>query len=156
LNVVAITLPPLRERKEDLTVLVDHFVDRYCGEVKRPRLAIDSAALELLASHDWPGNVRELQNVIERACVLSPGPAISPSDLPAEVRKPPSTFDEASGEAATPIDPELSLAEATELFRRARIGAALAAVGGNQSAAARQLGLPRSNLSRLMKRLGLR
>ncbi len=154
LNVVAITLPPLRERRDDLTALVEHFRDQYCREVVRPRLAIEPEAMALLQAYQWPGNVRELQNAMERAVVLSAGPTIAVADLPAEIRQVPGV----SGSPASflEIDSALPLAEAITAFKRARVRQALEEAGGNQSQAAKRLGLPPSNLSRLLRTLSLR
>jgi Nif-specific regulatory protein len=155
LNVVSLTLPPLRDRQEDIAMLTRHFVDRSCREVNRAPMKIERAALECLQAYAWPGNIRELQNAIERAVVLTPGPEITVADLPAEVRKQPT--DNASTAARIEgIDDTLSLAEAINVFTRVRIRKALEAVGHNQTEAAKRLSLPQSNLSRLMKRLGLR
>jgi Nif-specific regulatory protein len=155
LNVVSLTLPSLRDRKEDIPLLVQHFLRQYCQEVKRFSLEIERAALELLQVYPWPGNVRELQNVIERAVVLAPGPQVTAADLPAEVRQQ-VRISNGIPVPSSGIDEALPLAEATEAFRCARIRQVLADTGGNQAEAARRLGLPQSNLSRLMKRLGLR
>lgn len=81
LNVIPITLPPLRERKEDIPLLVELFVQKYRLEVKKPGMRFTPAALEVLGEYDWPGNIRELENVIERAVVLSTGEEIQPEDL---------------------------------------------------------------------------
>jgi len=155
LGVIVITLPPLRDRPEDLPVLLEHFIERYCHELKRPRLEIDQAAKELLLAYPWPGNVRELQNVIERAVVLSPGPTITLADLPTEMRQhAPGPEDPLSQPQA--VATTLSFTEAVEAFKRARIRQVLETVAGNQTKAAHLLGLSRPNLSRLMKSLGLR
>jgi two-component system, NtrC family, response regulator AtoC len=81
LNVIPLTLPPLRERKEDIPLLVELFVQKYRLEVKKPGMRFTPAALEVLGEYDWPGNIRELENVIERAVVLSTGEEIQPEDL---------------------------------------------------------------------------
>jgi DNA-binding NtrC family response regulator len=155
LNVVSISLPPLRDRQEEIPALIEHFTARYCNEMKRPLLAIDPGAMEMLRTYRWPGNVRELQNVIERAVVLSPGPAITGADFPLELRAQGSENGELALHGQT-IDPALPLAAAMEAFKRIRVRQALEAVNGNQTKAAQVLGLPRPNLSRLMKQLGLR
>jgi transcriptional regulator with GAF, ATPase, and Fis domain len=155
LNVVSVTLPPLRDRKEDLPEFVNHFLALYSHEFKRAPLGIAPAALECLQSYSWPGNVRELQNTIERAVVLSRGPHITPADLPPEVRCRPHSRDGALLEHQE-LDKKLPLAEATEAFQRACIRQALTATAGNQTEAAKELGLSQSDLSRRMKRLGLR
>ncbi len=155
LNVVSLTLPPLRDRREDIAMLTRHFVERSCREVNRAPMGIERAVSECLQAYSWPGNVRELQNAIERAVVLAPGPEITVADLPAEVRK--QLTDTANTAAQVEeIDDALSLAEAINVFTRVRIRKALEAVGHNQTEAAKRLSLPQSNLSRLMKRLGLR
>ncbi len=82
LYVIPLRLPPLRERREDIPLLAEHFVSRLCRGMSRPPAVIDPAALELLSVYDWPGNVRELENVLERAIVLSEGGRITPADLP--------------------------------------------------------------------------
>jgi DNA-binding NtrC family response regulator len=82
LNVIAITAPPLRVRREDIPLLVDHFLGLYCAKNGRPRLHPTRGALQRLADYAWPGNVRELENVIERAVVLSRSDALAESDLP--------------------------------------------------------------------------
>ncbi|MBM4256509.1 MAG: sigma-54-dependent Fis family transcriptional regulator [Deltaproteobacteria bacterium] len=155
LNVVPITLPPLRERSEDLPALIEHCTARYCDEMKRPRLMIDTAAMAALQQYAWPGNVRELQNIIERATVLSQGPVLSVADLPGELRQQ-SVSPLATLESYQPTRQFASLAEAIETVKREQIQLALDENGGNQTKAARRLGLPRPNLSRLMKQLGLR
>ena len=154
LNVVSITLPPLRARKEDIPALVQHFIERFCREVKHPGLGIDPSAMDSLISYDWPGNVRELQNVIERAVVLCAGPVITGADFPGEIHQ--RSAD--SGEEAEEVQVRevMPMAEATERFKRALIRKALDAADGNQADAAKALGLQRSNLSRLMKSLGMR
>jgi len=155
LNVVSLTLPPLRDRREDIPLLAHHFVNRFCREVNRAPMAIERTALECLHAYSWPGNVRELQNAIERAVVLSPGPEMTLADLPVEVRKQPlqQTHVTTPGED---IDDTLPLSDAIEAFTRLRVRQALQIAGHNQTEAAKRLGVPQSNLSRLMKRLGLR
>jgi Nif-specific regulatory protein len=154
LNVVSITLPPLRDRHDDIPLLVRHFVDHYCREVNRPPMEVAAEAMQRFQTYLWPGNVRELQNTIERAVVLSPGFEISLPDLPVEMRK---RDDLKESAQANVVDEEtLPLSVAIDAFVRERIRKALQAARGSQTEAARQLGLPQSNLSRLMKRLGLR
>jgi DNA-binding NtrC family response regulator len=81
LNVVTITLPALRERREDIPLLVKHFVDRYANELGKPIRQVDPATLELLSNHPWPGNIRELANTIERAVLMAEGERIRTGDL---------------------------------------------------------------------------
>jgi DNA-binding NtrC family response regulator len=100
LNVIAITAPPLRARREDIPLLVDHFLGLYCAKNGRPRLHPTRGALERLMDYAWPGNVRELENVIERAVVLSRNETMSESDLPDHIAT-------ASPSAATPLTFEI-------------------------------------------------
>jgi two-component system response regulator HydG len=81
LNVVNLHIPPLRERKEDIPLLVEHFLERYNTRLRKKILGVSPEALDLLLRHDWPGNVRELENTIERLVVLSNGPHIEPAEL---------------------------------------------------------------------------
>ena len=89
LHVISIELPPLRDRREDIPLLVQHFLEKYAEENGRPPLELAPDALELLMEYDWPGNVRELENVIERAVVLSTGSRIAADRIPDNVRKAP-------------------------------------------------------------------
>ena len=158
LNVVSLTLPPLRERPEDIAVLVNYFIERYSREVKRIRMDIDQDALEALQAYPWPGNVRELENAIERAVVLSPGTDITLADLPTEVRysHPLSTSDGNGGTQQFTIDEVRPMAEAVDAYQRALILKAFEVTNDSQTKAAKLLGLPQPSLSRMMKRLRLR
>src|SRR6476660_2091943 len=82
LNVIAVTAPPLRARREDIPLLVDHFLGTYCAKNNRARLSVSRAVMQLLGDYPWPGNVRELENVIERAVVLCRGDTLTTDDLP--------------------------------------------------------------------------
>jgi formate hydrogenlyase transcriptional activator len=143
LNVFPLTLPPLRERPDDIPRLVRHFTHRFAGRMGRRIENIPVSAMEALVGYDWPGNVRELQNVIERAVILSPGPTLdlSPDDLMP---------------AATPLPARTVAAVMTADAERKRILAALRdsgwRVGGFKGAAAR-LGLKRTTLQKRMKTL---
>ncbi len=86
LSVVTINLPPLRERKEDIPLLVDHFLRKYCGRYSLPLVSVSEEGLKILARYNWPGNVRELENVIERLVVMGPGEVVKPEHLPPEIR----------------------------------------------------------------------
>ncbi|MFT3927733.1 MAG: sigma 54-interacting transcriptional regulator [Myxococcales bacterium] len=153
LNVISVTLPPLRERRTDIDELAQHLLQRACREQKRPGLSLGRAALAHLRGYAWPGNVRELANVIERAVVLCEGNEITPQDLPEELR-------DSVGEAEHAEHSETSgpgtLADQVAATKRRAIAEALAQAEGNQAQAARTLGLHPSNLSRLMKQLGSR
>jgi DNA-binding NtrC family response regulator len=86
LNVLRITLPPLRERRDDIPLLVERFIEEISGDNDRPFAGITDEAMEILRSHHWPGNVRELRNLIESMVVLAHGRMVGPEDIPAEVR----------------------------------------------------------------------
>jgi DNA-binding NtrC family response regulator len=105
LNVIAVTAPPLRSRREDIPLLVDHFLGIYCAKNNRPRLLVSRPVMQLLSDHTWPGNVRELENVIERAVVLCRGDTLMTDDLPEAVLSasapPPSALTVAIG---TPLE----------------------------------------------------
>ena len=154
LNVVALTIPPLRERKDDIPALAARFLRRYAREVNRPPCRLSDEAVRALTAYDWPGNVRELQNAIERAVVLAKAAVLAPRDFPPELVAPP-TATAGSGAHPAPASPELPLHEAVDELKRTRIRAALARAGGNQTRAAKLLGMRQPNLSRLMKGLGL-
>jgi DNA-binding NtrC family response regulator len=134
---------------------VQHFVEHFCHEMSRPLLGVPDETLAALRAYPWPGNVRELQNAIERAIVLTKGSEIRVRDLPRDIREPAAAAPAANGGSETVPD-DLDLREAIDAFTRLRVTRVLAAAGGSQTDAARRLGLPQSNLSRLMKRLGLR
>jgi two-component system, NtrC family, response regulator AtoC len=145
LNVILITLPSLRERKEDIPELAEYFVKRFSLETKRNFTGITGEALERLVAYDWPGNVRELANVIEQAVVLGQGPNIVVTDLPARI----------VSHASTRNSNSLRYREALNNFRRELIGRVLGQTGGNQTAAAVILGVHRKYLQRLIKSLGI-
>jgi DNA-binding NtrC family response regulator len=142
IKVVPVTLPPLRERKEDIPELIQYFINRFARESKRSISGISTEALAKLESYNWPGNVRELANVIERAVVIGQPPVIHQEDLPLEI-------------LATRTYPvgstNLSYQQATDNYRRELIVNALQQTNGNRSAAARLLGLERSYFQKLIR-----
>jgi len=151
LNVVALRLPPLRERPEDIPALAAHFLARYAAlRPELPGLAFSPAALESLATHRWPGNVRELEHAVERAVVLTEGPDIGEEDLPDPVRATPSP-------AAAPIRPgeSLSVKRAVRSLEEQLIRAALERTGGNRTRAAELLELSYRALLYKIKDYGL-
>jgi len=141
LNGMSLTIPPLRERPRDLPLLARAFV---ASLARGPAPGISASAMETLQAHGWPGNVRELRNAIERALVLCDGPVLLPEHLPQPV-----PFAPPDGQG-----PPEAPAEAVVDHERARILAALAACGGNQSRAARQLGISRKVLIARLDRYG--
>ncbi len=144
LNVVRIEIPALRERREDIPLLVYHFLRKYAGENSRIE-GIDERALELLMASDWPGNVRELENTIESAMALAPGPRLRISDL--ALNRPVSR----SISAFVPSDLPISL----DAYERCALERALAECAGDVSAAARILGVGRSTLYRKLAKHGI-
>jgi DNA-binding NtrC family response regulator len=144
LHVVALRLPPLRERPEDLPVLVEHLLAHHARETKRGQKHLTPAALAGLRRYPWPGNVRELSNVLERAVLLSAGPEITPEDLALPL-----------GEAGEPGVEGGLLRRASAQAEREAILQALEATGGNVTRAAERLGLSRRGLQLMMRRHGL-
>jgi DNA-binding NtrC family response regulator len=145
LNVIAITLPPLCERRADIPVLSHYFLQRFAAETKKPFSAIAPDAQAKLVAYDWPGNVRELANVIERAVVLGQAPAVTVYDLPPRVV--------ASAPKAPPG--HLSYREGVDASKRELVLKALSQTRGNRAAAAKVLGIQRTYLSKLVKALGI-
>jgi len=147
LNVVGVTIPPLRERREDIQALAMFFAGRYAREMKRPQMKIDPTAVEALRQYDWPGNVRELANVIERAVVLAGGDAISVDDLTLETAE--------TNDRSTEMLMFLPFHESVEHFKRMRLQEAIAKAGGSKTRAAQALQLQPTYLSRLCKQMGI-
>src|SRR5688572_3385557 len=151
LNVITINLPPLRRRREDIPLLVSHFLDKYAEENKRKVREVTPDAMRLLLENAWPGNVRELENTIERAVVLCTGDRITPELLPEYLRYPVNT-DQPS--MVVPAE-GLSLKDAVSRYERAMILQSLELSNGVQKRAAELLQLKPSTLNEMMKRLGI-
>jgi DNA-binding NtrC family response regulator len=145
LNVIAITLPPLRERKEDIPLLADYFLERFSSETKKNFSGISADAQDRLLAYPWPGNVRELANVVERAVVLGEGPNLTVHHLPVRV---------IGGQLQNTIQ-EFSYHDAINAYRRELIVRALANAQGNRAAAAKALGLHRTHLMKLLNALAI-
>jgi two-component system response regulator AtoC len=178
LNVVPIHLPPLRERREDIPLLTDHFITKFNDRLKKQISGIDLNAVDRLVAYHWPGNIRELENVIERTMLFCEEPSIRALDLPGElmgigpvVDEPPPPPSRVSGSfslpalaaaVSLPIGAEAvsSLKEAvraeTERVERELIQRALDETGGNVTQAARKLKISRKSMQTKMKELGLR
>jgi transcriptional regulator with PAS, ATPase and Fis domain len=148
LNVIHLTVPALRERREDIPLLVHHFMAKARAKTGRPVNEVSRAAAELLATYDWPGNVRELENTIERALLLCPSDRIQPSDLPTRVR---GLGGERRVVAKLP-DAGIDLRAAVESFENDLIRQALDRTGWNKNQAANLLGLNRTTLVEMLKR----
>ncbi len=152
LNVIAIQLPPLSKRTEDIPLITQHFLRMYSKENERRPRRLTPAAMDVLMAHSWPGNVRELENVIERAVVLSAGEQIGLDLLPAAIREPAS---------APPLmiplpEAGVSFREAVRAYERELIVKALQACGGVQKRAAERLQVKPTTLHEMMKRLQVR
>jgi Nif-specific regulatory protein len=148
LNVVALQIPPLRERREDILVLAQHFLGDFCHKARRKPIELSAGARRKLEAHAWPGNVRELRNLMERLAYLAPADTIEADDA-ALILVP-----SGSGPGAVARG-DLSLNEATAKFQSEYIEQAIASAGGNMNEAARRLGVHRSNLYRKMRLLGM-
>ena len=142
LNVIAIHLPALRDRRSDVPLLAEHFLQRYAAKNNRPVLAFSREALDAMSNHDWPGNVRELENTVERAVVLSRGDVLSVEDLPARVARGEGA-DAGEDRPAASDAPLISVAVGAPLadIERRVILETLRHTGGDKSAAARLLGI---------------
>jgi len=146
LNVVRIFLPPLRERREDIPLLCDHFLKELSRENEKNIEGFTPEAMEALSRYDWPGNVRELRNAVERMVVLARGNRLTLRDIPPEIRN-------ETGSPRTAAIPQTTTLEEAEKLLIAR---ALADNNGNRTQAARQLGISRRTLHRKINEYGLR
>jgi len=144
LNVFPIILPSLRERRDDIAMLVEHFVEKFARQHRKVIVTIPDDVMVALELHDWPGNVRELQNIIERGVILTTGPLLSPKTIE------PLTLREAAPVRATGV----SLADAERAHIVATLRQTSGVVGGPHGAALK-LGLPRTTLAARMHRLGI-
>src|SRR5262245_23410419 len=152
LHVITVQLPSLRERKEDVPLLVQHFFDKYGVENNKPDLELTPEALDLLHEYDWPGNVRELENVIERAVVLSSSNRIDVDLVPDHVRT-----NKSFQMPQFVVPPEgISYREAETAFQRGLIESALEAAGGVQKRAAELLQIKPTTLNEMIKRHDIR
>ena len=151
LNVINIVLPSLRQRKEDIPLLVNHFLAKYGEENGRPDLTIEREALQALVEYEWPGNVRELENVIERGVVLADGGSIDRRLIPEHVRAAPSF------RVPQVVVPEegISFREVITDFEKKLIESSLATSGGVQKRAAQLLGLKPTTLNEMIKRYNI-
>lgn len=151
LNVVPIEVPTLRERKDDIPLLVDHFLNDCAIQNRTRRKRIDPKALAILSAYGWPGNVRELKNLIERLGILVPGERITADDIPPSYRaKDPSTPSIESNYIAIP-----DFKEAKKTFEEAYIREKLRENDGNVSQTARRIGVGRSYLHKKLKQLNV-
>ena len=150
INVVTVHLPPLRERREDIPILVAHFLAKLARRERRAPAALSPEALKLLSAYAWPGNVRELENAIERAVAVAKGNVVLPSDLPPEVGGGPEPGSGEGGGAFIlgEVGNRPTLAE----LERRYIQLVLGEVGGNKKKAAERLGIDQRTLYRALER----
>jgi transcriptional regulator with GAF, ATPase, and Fis domain len=152
LNVLPIAVPPLRERREDIPELVQHFLSYYGPRCGKPGLQVDDEALVLLKSAYWKGNIRQLENVIERAVIIAEGTSLTGDDLPPDLLADPAPIEDLQADSPLGLANERVDRERRE---REQLVRALAATNGNKAEAARALGLKRSTLVSRLKKYGL-
>jgi transcriptional regulator with PAS, ATPase and Fis domain len=154
LNVIHITIPPLRERPEDIPALADFFLEHYNRKFKRAMDGISPEAMRMLVSHDWPGNVRELRNALERAMILEDSSYITAASLPMSISRAQITPGVSAAAVAQAGFPEEGIS--LEESERRLLISALEKTGGNQTQAARLLRITRDTLRYKMKKFDLR
>jgi DNA-binding NtrC family response regulator len=146
LKIIPIELPPLRERREDVALLLAHFMDENCRSMRRPRPRFSPRALELLLAYPWPGNVRELQNEVQRCLIIAgPSPVIREEFLSPKINP--------GGETYSPSSHRLSVARAA--FEKRFLSEALARCGYHRARTAAEVGLTRQGLFKLLRKHGL-
>ncbi|MGD9123728.1 MAG: sigma 54-interacting transcriptional regulator [Desulfarculaceae bacterium] len=141
LNVINLQMPPLKQRREDIPLLIDHFLERLAAERGEPRRRLNSRALALLMEHAWPGNIRQLQNALEHALTVASGQVIGPQHLPQSLLK-----------ESLVVETELDLAS----VEKRAVEQALARNSGNRRRAAKDLGISTTTLWRRLKAYGLK
>ena len=149
LNVVAVEIPPLRDRKADIMPLVDFFISKYLKETKRKKLSLSKEAMDIIVKYEYPGNIRELENIIHRAVVLSRGDLITTNDLPSTLHRLPSEQSRISETTGT-------MADQVESLEKKLLLDALHASNGNQTQAAKLLGTTERNLRYKLNKLKLK
>ena len=157
LNVIQVRMPPLRERREDIPLLVAHFVQKFSAEHGRPAPEVEPAAMARLVAYGYPGNVRQLENIVERAVTLTSGPVLSTDALPDLLPSPAAPQELApTGELASPLPDEgLDLETTLARFERAILLKALDRTKGNRTEAARFLGISFRSMRYRLSKLGL-
>ena len=155
INVVNINLPPLRDRKEDLPLLIDHFLDHFNKELGLTVKTIGRDARALLLAYDWPGNVRELENTLCRAMILCECTTLSPQDLPPRIRGESEATESLPGGDQGQVRLSDAVSQMTERVERTLIVSRLAQLRGNRTATAQSLGVSRKTLFNKMRQYGL-
>jgi DNA-binding NtrC family response regulator len=155
LNVIPIHIPPLKERPEDIPLLIQHFLLKFCSG-KRTRIeGIEKDAIKCLVAYDWPGNVRELENIIERMVILANGPMITVRDIPSSILESAGQLPVADSSMATLPEDGLSLSSAVGLLEKTLILQALDRTGWVKNQAAKLLKMNRTTLIEKMKKQNL-
>jgi DNA-binding NtrC family response regulator len=153
LHALSIPLPPLRERKDDLPILAQHFLHKYAEENQKGELELTPEALDVLTAHNWPGNVRELENIVERMVVLSSGPRLGVELIPDHIRRAPAI----AGMPQFVMPPEgIDFKEVITEFEKRLIESTLEAAGGVQKRAAELLHIKPTTLNEMIKRYDIR
>jgi Nif-specific regulatory protein len=151
LKVIHIAMPPLRSMREDIPLLVGHFLEQFARELGKGRLELTPEAMHCLERYDWPGNVRELAHEMKRLVVLARDPLVTEAELSPEIQKASRT----TAPMSSPLPPGASLKAAVEELERHMLQEALVASGYNQVRAAKRLGLSRQGLIKKLKRYGI-
>ena len=146
LNVIQLKVPPLRDRREDIRVLADYFLNKFNAERGLRKTEFSAEAMKAILSYDWPGNVRELENAIERAVVMGDGVKIMSTYLP--IGKTDATFQGG-------IEVGMTLKDAQDLFKKEFLKKTLAYTHGNRKKAAEIMGIQRTYLSRLITKFNI-
>jgi two-component system NtrC family response regulator len=150
LNVVSLDIPPLRNRRQDIPSLLEHFLTVYAKENRRKKLSFSKEAWELLIRYEYPGNVRELQNIVQRAVILSRRDTITTNELPFVLKKQPNESNIPSKNSTQTLPEQVDQLEKELIFDALRIHQ------GNQSKAAKQLGISERNLRYRLKKWGVK
>ena len=153
MNVLSVRLPLLRERRDDILLLAEHFIHGFSVRYRQPIKSLHSASVEWMMRHDWPGNIRELENLLHRAFLLTDGPVISVPDVGVDTKPLPGHSD--SSTFAAEVGFTVAKAQVVASFERSYLEWLMAETKGNITAAARRSRKERSALRRLLKKHGI-
>jgi DNA-binding NtrC family response regulator len=150
INVVSVTIPPLRERKEDILHLINHFIEKYIPETKKEKMEFSREASDILMKYNYPGNIRELENIVHHSIVLSRGEVIASTDLPLQLAE------SALQETAFGLNENSTLPEQVEKLEKMLVQNALIKTNNNQLRAAKILGISERNLRYRLEKWGMK